>query len=347
MQRITRAGFLKLLLGASSAPGLILSSGGSSDSLATQAGDGQEAGLPYGRSTRNLKTFGTAGKEELLHPGQELTLFSRDGQGCLTHMWFGGDWPGYGDTRIRFYVDGEERPSIDMQLFAGHGIGWDDPSAPWGSQRLGKTGQPSGLYNTYRLPFGKGVRVTGQLAKTVTRPQPFWWIFRGVENFPVQLGQVQLPDTARLRLQVREDVTLEPFQMHAAGESAAAGALYQVMLAVQSKNFSYLEGMVRAYIDGARDPLMLSSGTEDYFLGTYYFNRGMYHLPLAGLTHKAQDAQGNCSFSAYRFHEEDPIFFQNGFRLLWRNGEKKDGKVYGDAPPQQSRVTSYVWIYEW
>lgn len=339
---------MKLLLGASSASGLILSSQrGKSHSLTVEADDGRDTAGQRGYPTRNLNTFGTAGKEELLRPGQELTLFSRDGQGCLTHIWFGGDWPSYGDTRIRFYVDGETRPSIDMQLFAGHGIGWEDSSAPWGSQRLGKTGQPSGLYNTYRIPFGKGIRVTGELAKAVSNAQPFWWILRGVENLPVQLGDVQLPETARLRLHVRENVKLEPFQMHEAGESAAAGALYQVMLAVQSNNFSYLEGMLRAHIDGARDPLMLSSGTEDYFLGTYYFNRGMYHLPLAGLTHKAQDSKGNCTFSAYRFHEEDPIFFQNGFRLLWRNGEERDGKVYGDAPPQQSRVTSYVWIYEW
>jgi hypothetical protein len=71
----------------------------------------------------------------------------------------------------------------------------------------------------------------------------------------------------------------------------------------------------------------------------------MYHLPIAGLTHKAQDADGTCRFSAYRFHEDDPIIFQKGFRLAWRNGEEKDGKPYGS--PQHSRATSYVWLYEW
>jgi hypothetical protein len=348
MRKITRAGFVKLLLGASGASGLICSGNrGLSDPRTSRIDDGQTASTSGYSPAKNLQTFGTAGKEELLRPGRELTLFSHRGQGCLTHMWFGGDWPGYGATRIRLYIDEETKPSIDMQLFAGHGIGWEDPSAPWGSQRVGKTGQPSGLYNTYRIPFGQRIRVTGQLADSVHDAQPFWWIFRGVHNLPLHLGQIQLPESARLRLQVREDVTVEPFQMHSAAESVAAGALYQVMLAVRNNNFSYLEGMLRAYLDGAREPVMLSSGTEDYFLGTYYFNRGMYHLPLAGLTHKAQDAQGNCSFSAYRFHEEDPILFQRGLRLLWRNGEEKDGKVYGGVPPQQSLVTSYVWIYEW
>lgn len=348
MRKFTRAGFVRSLIGASSAPLLMLANGRrQSNPSVAHLNEGLETAGSSGSSADNLRTFGTAGKEGLLYSGQELSLFSHEGDGCLTHMWFGGDWPGYESTRVRFYVDEETKASIDMQLFAGHGIGWADQSAPWGSQLVGKTGRPSGLYNTYRIPFGKSIRVTGQLGKTVERPQPFWWILRGVENLPVWLGHIQLPQSARLRLQVRENVMLDPLQMLEIGHSSASGALYQVMLAVGSKNFSYLEGMLRAYTDGAKEPLMLSSGTEDYFLGTYYFNKGMYHLPLAGLTHKEQDPKGNCSFSAYRFHDEDPIFFHQGFRLVWRNGEEKGGKVYGPVPPERSQATSYVWIYEW
>jgi len=293
----------------------------------------------------NLETFGTAGKEGTLYPDREVVLFEHQGAGSLTQMWFGGDWPGYDRTRIRFYVDGETTPSVDMELFLGHGIGWADASAPWGSARVGKTGHPSGLYNTYRIPFGKSLRVTGQLGTGVEKPQVFWWIIRGVENLPVYLGHLRLPANARLRLQVRKDVELEPLQMFDICQSWRAGAVYQVTLAVASKNFNFLEAVLRAYLDGAKKPLLLSSGTEDYFLGTYYFNRGMYHLPIAGLTHKQEDAGGTCRFSAYRFHEDDPVIFQKGIRLAWRNGEEKDGKPYGT--PQRSRATSYVWIYEW
>lgn len=296
-------------------------------------------------SVADLKTFGTAGKEGMLYPDHEAVLFQYEGAGCLTQMWFGGDWPGYDRTRIRFYVDGEAKASIDMELFLGHGIGWGDPSAPWGSARLGKTGHPSGLYNTYRIPFGKSIRITGQLGAGIDKPQVFWWIIRGVENLPVFLGNLHLPGNARLRLQVRDNVELEPLQMFDICQSSRAGALYQVTLSVASMNFNFLEAVLRAYLDGAKEPLLLSSGTEDYFLGTYYFNRGMYHFPLAGLTHKEQDADGTCRFSAYRFHEDDPIIFQKGIRLAWRNGEEKDGKPYG--MPQRSRATSYVWLYEW
>ncbi len=291
-----------------------------------------------------LKSFGTAGKElYVLGKGKEAELFRHDGKGCLTHMWFGGDWPGWDRTRIRCYVDGETAASIDMELFLGHGIGFGDAAAPWGTERIGKTGQPSGIYNTYRIPFGKSIRITAQIADGVEKTPPFWWIIRGVENMPVIIGGIRLADTARLRLYRVENRRVSPFETTEFCRTGMAGLLYQVTLSVQSQNLNFLEAMLRAYLDGAEKPLMLSSGTEDYFLGTYYFNRGTYHNPVAGLTHL--DTKNN-TFSAYRFHEQDPIVFRNGLRLDWPNGEKNEkGQPYGD--PKPSIITSYTWVYEW
>jgi hypothetical protein len=61
-----------------------------------------------------LKTFSTIGKGSAALDGyREAQLLRHDGKGRLTHMWFGGDWPGYERTRVRVYVDGEQTPSID------------------------------------------------------------------------------------------------------------------------------------------------------------------------------------------------------------------------------------------
>lgn len=112
----------------------------------------------------------------MLRGGAEAELFRHSGKGSLTHMWFGGNFRHYGRTRIRVYVDGEQRASIDMELMLGHGIGFEDEAAPWGVERIGKTGQPSGIYDTYRIPFSTGVRVTAQRAKDEEGDPPFWWI---------------------------------------------------------------------------------------------------------------------------------------------------------------------------
>ncbi len=303
----------------------------------------REPGPAAAGATAALKTFGTMGKEvRVLEGGKEAELYQYDGRGCLTHMWFGGDWPGYGRTRIRVYVDGETKASIDMELMLGHGIGFEDEASPWGVERIGKTGHPSGIYNTYRIPFGRGVRVTAQLPEDVKVNPEFWWIIRGTENLPVEIGGVRLPDSARLRLYKREHFTAKRLQEFDLCKVSGTGALYQVTIAGKSENFGYLEACIRAYIDDSDKPLFLSSGLEDYFLGTYYFNKGRYYTPVAGLTHL--DGK-NSSFSAYRFHEQDPVFFHGGLRLTCRCGEELDGKVFHD--PKQTTYTTYVWLYEW
>ena len=307
--------------------------------LLVAAALGRAADLP------KVKTFGTMGKEEKpLGGGAEAELFRHTGKGCLTHMWFGGSFPDYGLTRIRVYVDGEAEASIDMELMMGHGIGFQDPAAPWGIERIGKTGQPSGIYDTYRIPFARSVRVTAQRGKDKPGNPAFWWIVRGSENLPVEVGGVRLPEKARLRLYKVEERLTKPLEEFAMYSGRGSGALYQVTIAGKSTNFDFLESCVRAYIGGATAPLMLSSGMEDYFLGTYYFNRGKYYTPVAGLTHLVPDKE----FSAYRFHDADPLFFQNGLRLTIRAGEQIGDKVFGPKPgPAETTFTTYVWVYEW
>jgi hypothetical protein len=37
---------------------------------------------------------------DVLNGYKEAELLSRKGKGCLTHMWFGGNWSGYEKTHI-------------------------------------------------------------------------------------------------------------------------------------------------------------------------------------------------------------------------------------------------------
>jgi hypothetical protein len=292
------------------------------------------------------RTFGTAGKEKtVLKAGVEAELFSYSGKGFLSHMWFGGDFKDYGLTRIRVYVDGEREASIDMELMMGHGIGFQDSSAPWGVERIGKTGEPSGIYNTYRIPFGSSVRVTAQrigAEEDEKEVPPFWWIIRGVESVPLEIGGVSLPERARLRLYKVVNRAAKPLEEFSMCDSAKSGMLYMVTIAAKSSKFCFMESCVRAYVGGAKNPMLLSSGMEDYFLGTYDFNKGKYYNPIAGVTHLVPDAE----FSAYRFHDADPVFFNNGLRLTIRDGEESNGKVFG-CNPEPTVFTTYVWVYEW
>ncbi len=70
----------------------------------------------------------------------------------------------------------------------------------------------------------------------------------------------------------------------------------------------YLEGDERFYVDDSRTPCVYGTGTEDYFNGGWYFNRGKFNLATHGLSNQKSSAR-----TMYRFHISDPIvFYKNG-----------------------------------
>ena len=259
------------------------------------------------------------------------------------------------DAVIRIYIDNETLPSIEFMLMLGHGVGFGSGSAtrPWNTKRIALDAY-HGTYNTYQIPFSKSCRVT------VTHPigGTYWYIIRGVYNYPLTFGTLQLPSNARLRLYKNVNITLSPFDfLVMVNVYARAGALFQVTLAANSSCYQYLEGCVRAYIDGSETPMWLSSGTEDFFLSAFYFNKGQFYSDNSGLTYFESPG----AMSAYKFFETDPVLFTKSFRLLWRSGEKVGGGFedcpndfkspsgHSDASPllETALVTTYTWVYEW
>ena len=315
------------------------------------------------------KTFGSAGKgERILKSGTEAVLFAYSGRdpGCMTHFWFGGNFDGLEETRIRYYVDGEALPSIDMCLYLGHGIGFhDNHNTPWVTKYIGKIGRKNGIHNNYRIPFQSSIRVTAARStpnqdrlEDDQTPQS-WWIVRGMTHAKASLGDMELPSLAKLHLVKLENYLAQPLEeFDLCRIPTGPGALFLVVIQAQSKSLAYLEACMRAY-DGNEDEtattaaqqdaqphLLLSSGLEDYFLGTYYFDTGQYYSDICGLTSFDKNQH---RFSAYRFHDRDPVFFEDGLRLTCRCGETEHGMSSGPAylHPKETTYTTYVWYYQW
>ena len=126
----------------------------------------------------------------------------------------------------------------------------------------------------------------------------------------------------------------------------------------------------------APPPPITTCNDQDYFDSGWYFNAGQFHFPVSGSTHLLYNST-YIEWSGYRypclaclttsFHEQDPLVFQNGFQLVWRNGSccptfltpgdmmdhatglkcftEADGHTVGK--PTVSNVTSYGWVYTW
>lgn len=202
--------------------------------------------------------------------------------GCvMQHMWTGGAWDGYELSRVRYYIDGETVASVDIPIGMGTGQPYGDDDGPWAAGvAFGKTGQPSGTFNTFAIPFQESVTVTVELLGEKPSSR-FWIILRGrTINSGGSIAipgtaTWDLPPTARLRTVENTDVALLPGQFLTLWNSTASHtAVYLVVLQVDSATGpTFLEGCFRIVDAKGAVETLLSSGTEDYFGGTYYFVR--------------------------------------------------------------------------
>lgn len=307
------------------------------------------------------KIFGSAIKNGPLPAGVELTTFEHN---CttppcvVTQLHVPSIYPGNGcpfdweNGIFRAYVDGEATPSVEVTLLelasVGH-LAAQDASAPqdgspFGHDLFGKNAKTGGVYSTMRIPFASTLRTTMQGYSDCGKQMIMWQIIRGVEGMPVQLGDLVLPDQARLEVQRVRNVTLQPrdFVTIASAGAERAGALANVFFDTTSADPNFLEACVRLYKDGDSTPLFLSSGTEDFFNSASYFDEGRFTNSQSGLTY----ADGH-DFSMYKtLAGRDLVLWSAGMNLTWRNQEESSGPLacptaWG-APADSSAVDSAV-----
>ena len=275
----------------------------------------------------NMKSFSHAKKAAFCFAGKEINLFEHvTGPGVITEQWFAGENCLNNNTIVRYYIDGDRDPTIETNLYMLHGIGFYDASStkipPWGTKRIGRTAINGGLYNTIEIPFQKSIRIA-----FVSKTNGSWWyIVRGVENYPVVVGQLKLPHNAKLVLHKLEHIVLSPLSYINLATSNKNGLLFMIVLAAESVDMTYLEGCFR-WVSANQTTQYLSSGTEDMFLSAYYFNNGIFHTDHSGLTYLKRPT----AMSAYKFFEDDPILFKNSFNLVWRAGEVCNVYVYNQT----------------
>ena len=316
----------------------------------------------------NMKSFSFAKKAARTVAGQEATIFTHQSAGpaVLTEQWIALYQCVMEDVIIKYYIDGSETVSISANLMMLHGMGfYNHTQKPWGTKRIGFLAEDGGLYNTIRFPFQKSIRMTLTTATNAV----YWFIVRGVENYPIIIGDMQLPSNAQLVLHKYEKFLMKPYELISLANSTRNGILYMVTLAAKSTDLNYLEGCFRLIGENGTKTQYLSSGTEDFFLSAYYFNKGLYYSDHSGLTYFEKPG----TMSAYKLFELDPVIFSGAFNLVWSCGEAQnsgcftghpekcffdDEKVYFSSPEVEGNkasgvqyadtvISSYVLTYEW
>lgn len=276
-----------------------------------------------------------------IEPGETFTMAEIDGPGAIQHIWMTptGNWR---FSIIRIYWDDETEPSVEAPVGHFFGMGWNEYS-PINS--LPVTVNPGSAFNSYWvMPFRKKARIT---MTNINDSEPMNLYYQ------VDYTLTDVPDDAAyFHAQYRRTKVNETSDYTIVDGIKGEGHYVGVYMAWQVNNNGWWgEGEIKFFMDGDKQfPTIIGTGTEDYFLGSYNFDRNgkyvTYTTPYSGLVQvlpPEQTYKAGQRFGMYRWHVMDPIRFKKDLRVTiqdlgWRHGHR--------YLPQQSDISSVVFWYQ-
>ncbi len=273
-------------------------------------------------------------------PGETFEMADVDGPGAIQQIWLTatGDWR---FSILRFYWDGEDTPSIECPIGDFFCTGY--PQAAMLSS-MAVCVNPGSAFNCYwEMPFRKHCRITVEnIAEEEMRLY-----------YQVNYTLTEVPeDAAYLHAQWRRSNPLPYKEDHVLLDGVKGWGHYVgTYMAWQVNNTGWWgEGEIKFFLDGDTWPTICGTGTEDYFCGSYNFDRhGQYAefcTPYAGLHQVIRPDgvyQSQQRFGLYRWHIMDPIRFEQDLKVTiqalgWRSG--------GRYLPLQDDIASVAFWYQ-
>ncbi len=277
----------------------------------------------------------------IIKAGATATLAEITGPGAIEHIWMTptGNWR---FSIIRMYWDDETEPSVECPVGDFFCMGWGEYS-PLNS--LAVCVNPGSAFNCYwPMPFHKKCRITMENINDADAMTLY---------YQVDYVQTEVPaDAGYFHAQFRRSNPNAGSVYTIADGIKGKGQFVGVYLAWGVNNNGWWgEGEIKFYLDGDKQfPTICGTGTEDYFCGSYNFDRnGKYTefcTPYSGLvqvikpdgTYKSQQR-----FGLYRWHIADPIRFESDLKITiqdlgWHQG--------GRYLQQQSDISSVCFWYQ-
>ncbi len=289
---------------------------GSEDSSAVRA-LWERAGQDPKDTAGNLVISGTVS----LSPGATATLADIAGAGSIASLKLRPD-PATEDilnnARLRIYWDGEAVPSVDAPIgsFFGSGLG----ERIVRSLLIGM--QPGGYYCYFPMPYWESARIELHNGASTSIAALRYEI--QYKQIPYERGRAAYFHAQYNNRQLGADG-----QDYVILQSRGKGHYVGTVLTMTGGTINrptFLEGDERIYLDCSYSPALYGSGTEDYFLGGWWFRYGTFSLPMHGLPVRRQDAMEH--LSCYRLHIGDCIPFSSAIRFGIEHGSSNQEGAY-------------------
>ncbi|HEY3370365.1 MAG TPA: glycoside hydrolase family 172 protein [Prolixibacteraceae bacterium] len=276
-----------------------------------------------------------------IQAGETITIAEISGSGAIQHIWMTptGVWR---YSILRIYWDDETEPSVECPVGDFFGMGWNE-YAPLNS--LAVCVNPGSAFNCYwTMPFRKKCKITMENINEKDAMTLYYQIDYTLTDVPADAAYFHA-QFRRLNPNTTSDYTIVD-NIKGKGQYVGTYLAWGV-----NNNGWWGEGEIKFFIDGDNKfPTICGTGTEDYFCGSYNFDRdGKYKefcTPYVGLVqviHPDGTYKSQQRFGLYRWHIKDPVRFEKDLKITiqdlgWRQG--------GRYLPQQSDISSVGFWYQ-
>jgi len=274
-----------------------------------------------------------------IEAGQTFVLADIQGSGAVQHIWMTptGD---YRLSILRMYWDGEKPPSVESPVgdFFACGLGQYTQVTS-----LAVCVNPKSGFNCYWLmPFQKGCKITMTNIDDKSM----------VLYYQIDYTLTAVPgDMAYFHAQFRRVNPIPYKEVYTILDGVRGQGHYVGTYMTWGSNSPgwWGEGEIKFYLDGDKDfPTICGTGTEDYFCGSYGFDKPQgtgyqqFNTPYTGMP-QVIESETQPRFSLYRWHIMDPIRFAKDLKVTmqalgWQSG--------GRYLPLQDDLSSVAFWYQ-
>jgi Protein of unknown function (DUF2961) len=281
--------------------------------------------------------------------GSAADLAEIAGPGVIQQIWLTPAGCAWRHLIIRMYWDGQEQPAVECPAGDFFAAGWGgfSWSGPVQISSLPVCVNPGSALNCFwEMPFRRRCRIT--LENMSGRDARVYY------QVNYELRDVD-GEAGYFHAQFRRSNPLAYRAVHTiVDEVTGPGHYVGTYVAWGSNNNGWWgEGEVKFYLDGDDEfPTIASTGTEDYFLGSYNFwvndRYQVFTTPYAGLAQAivpdGRDPRVTQSrFGMYRWHLTDPVRFSTDLRVTMQAiGWRPDGRYL----PLQDDIASVAFWYQ-
>ena len=271
-------------------------------------------------------------------PGATQELFNDSGPGVITHIWFtiaAQSLPHLKELVLRTYWDGASQASIETPVGDFFGLNLAEYVIYENEYLACSPGKSLNCY--FAMPYRKSARMT----VTNEGPMPVGAYYSNIDY----LKPPAVPDDALyFHAQYRQMAPCPPTSNdwqsngdankllnadgklnYVYGETRGRGQLMGVTLGVlQNQEYWMGEGDDMIFIDDESKPLIIGTGSEDYFLGSWNFGGRDGARPFAhhqyGAPMIALPERTGGRYLCYRFHGDNPVTFERYMKHTMEHG---------------------------